>query len=343
MNTSKQIILIANQTTARKCQPAIDEAMTYIKRLTPNAEIKVVETHYDNVLTEDYKDTAGRVTGKAVNRNYLKGRTDFYKERYPEAKTFIYLYPEFEVDRIIGYFNIRISTKEKKIIQLFVDPKRRAKKHGFKYELARVLVHEYRHLISYLWGVVDVTHVMDYDGRVEEHIEWLIERKPKDEKKLRISLLKKLLGLYQEVLKLMQAEVETYGEEPLPPLKNWDNLKRGYTFGVKTHYNDFHLGLDLSVPTGTPIYAPLDGVVQERNLPQGGITIWFEPENENTFIRFLHLSEVRKTGYVKRGEIIGYTGNTGMSTGSHLHVDVSKNELDLSNRDNFIDPEIYFG
>lgn len=124
------------------------------------------------------------------------------------------------------------------------------------------------------------------------------------------------------------------------PLENWKILPRGYTFGVPTSYSNFHLGIDLTCPTGTPVYAPCDGVVNTMVGQQGGNTIHLKTPTH--LIRFLHLSQFLKTGPVKEGDLIAKTGNTGLSTGSHLHTDISKGALDLNNTNNFIDPEIFY-
>ena len=125
------------------------------------------------------------------------------------------------------------------------------------------------------------------------------------------------------------------------PLDNWKNIKRTYTFGVPTFYNNFHIGLDLIVPTGTPIFAHTDGFVTNLVGRAGGNTIHFKDAN-NMLVRYLHLSKFAKRGKVKKGDIIGYSGNTGLSTAPHIHVDVSKGSLRLNSRKNFIDPEKYF-
>lgn len=124
------------------------------------------------------------------------------------------------------------------------------------------------------------------------------------------------------------------------PLDNWLTIKRGYTFGVPTSYSDFHLGTDLIVPTGTPIYAPCDGFVTTMVGSQGGNTIHLKTPTH--LIRFLHLSVFKMSGEVKEGDIIGLTGNTGLSTGPHLHTDISKGNLVLGNKANFVDPEIFY-
>ena len=126
------------------------------------------------------------------------------------------------------------------------------------------------------------------------------------------------------------------------PLTYWDTLKRGYTFGVKTFYSSFHLGLDIICPTGSILYAWDDlEVVKTMKGVQGGNTIWAKCDGK--LIRFMHLSKMSPVGKYHEGDAIGATGNTGLSTGPHLHVDISTNgTLDLNNRANFEDPEKYF-
>jgi len=127
-----------------------------------------------------------------------------------------------------------------------------------------------------------------------------------------------------------------------PPLRDWDKLPRGYKFGEKTFYSNFHLGLDVVVPIGTPIYAPCNGKAEKFIGDKGGNTIWFRPDHNTDFIRFLHLNKFGKLGQVYKGDIIGYSGNTGNSTGPHVHIDISKKQLDLGDTRNFINPENYF-
>ena len=130
------------------------------------------------------------------------------------------------------------------------------------------------------------------------------------------------------------------------PLKAWKTAKRGYGFGVKTSYSNFHLGIDHLVPTGTPVYAPTDGmVVGVMYGKQGGNTVWFKMNN-GKLVRFLHLSvfKCKMNQVCKQGTLLALTGNTGeLSTGAHLHTDVSKNgHLDLNNHANFENPDVTF-
>jgi murein DD-endopeptidase MepM/ murein hydrolase activator NlpD len=85
-----------------------------------------------------------------------------------------------------------------------------------------------------------------------------------------------------------------------------------------------HEGVDLAVPSGTPIYAPADGLVEmaQRYGSYGNfIKILHGGEMET---RYGHLSAYNVTAgqYVHKGDVIGYVGATGRATGPHLHYEV---------------------
>lgn len=95
-------------------------------------------------------------------------------------------------------------------------------------------------------------------------------------------------------------------------------------FGINPQiYNQFglagHNGIDFATPTATPVYATQDLFLQSGNDGNTGYGLFlrgFTSESEEVFA---HLSSIVKTGYVSKGERIAYTGNTGFSTGPHLH------------------------
>lgn len=130
-----------------------------------------------------------------------------------------------------------------------------------------------------------------------------------------------------------------------PPLDNWTTLPRGYRFGERTFYNDFHIGLDVIVPVGTLVHAPESGqVVSVSNGPQGGLALHFLGVSGKLH-RFLHLSSVlQSSGHASEGEPLAKTGNSGSATTRpHWHGDISRNgQLELNNRSNFIDPETLY-
>lgn len=99
-----------------------------------------------------------------------------------------------------------------------------------------------------------------------------------------------------------------------------------------------HLGLDFSAPIGTPIYATADGRVKDAGYNTGGfgnrVVIAHGGGYETIYGHMVRIKS-RVGDMVKRGEVIGYVGNSGKSTGPHCHYEVHKNGLPL-------DPIYYF-
>lgn len=85
-----------------------------------------------------------------------------------------------------------------------------------------------------------------------------------------------------------------------------------------------HKGVDLPAPTGTPIHATADGVIGRADW-FGGYGLCVEIEHgANLETRYGHMSRiaVAEGQHVHKGDVIGYVGSTGRSTGSHLHYEV---------------------
>lgn len=139
-------------------------------------------------------------------------------------------------------------------------------------------------------------------------------------------------------------------------LKNWkdytyhppllDNHRVGFKFGQKYPVGfgnltgQRHLGQDYLLPVGKPIYAIADGVTKSSVGRHGGNTVTLVT-NRGLSVRYMHLSRFvpESNANVSRGQIIGYTGNTGVSTVSHLHMDVFEGvPTNINQFDNFIDP-----
>ena len=90
-----------------------------------------------------------------------------------------------------------------------------------------------------------------------------------------------------------------------------------------------HEGIDLAAPTGTPVYAASDGVVVGAG-PNAGYGNWIRIDHLRKFSTvYGHLSEfapgVQEGLHVNRGELIGFVGSTGRSTGPHLHFEILSN------------------
>jgi murein DD-endopeptidase MepM/ murein hydrolase activator NlpD len=88
-----------------------------------------------------------------------------------------------------------------------------------------------------------------------------------------------------------------------------------------------HAGIDIATKTGTPIAAPADGVVSfsGRKGAFGKVLVIDHGYGYSTF--YGHCSSLKKKvgDRVKRGDVIAYVGNTGRSTGPHLHYEVRVN------------------
>ena len=94
-----------------------------------------------------------------------------------------------------------------------------------------------------------------------------------------------------------------------------------------TDKREFHAGIDIVAPKGTKIIAPACGVVITKGHDQwlGNYLVLQHTEEIKTIYGHLHKISVNKGDQVKRGDLIGFIGNTGMSTSRHLHYAVIVN------------------
>ena len=114
----------------------------------------------------------------------------------------------------------------------------------------------------------------------------------------------------------------------IPSLVPVDGVKLTSDFGMRWHPvlggRRQHKGIDLAAPTGTPIHAAADGVVGRADWFSGyGLYVALE-HGGNIETRYGHMSRLNVAAgqTVHKGDIIGYVGTTGRSTGPHLHYEV---------------------
>ena len=101
-------------------------------------------------------------------------------------------------------------------------------------------------------------------------------------------------------------------------------------FGMRKHpidgFNKMHRGTDFAAPTGTPIMASGDGIIIKSGWCGGGGNCVKIKHNSSYQTVYAHMSKfangVKKGMRVKQGQIIGFVGSTGKSTGPHLHYEV---------------------
>jgi murein DD-endopeptidase MepM/ murein hydrolase activator NlpD len=146
-----------------------------------------------------------------------------------------------------------------------------------------------------------------------------------------------------EVVKLAEKKEKLYAAIPaIQPISNKQLVALASGFGMRTHpvykVKKMHTGIDFAASIGTPIYATADGTVAEVSVRFSGYGKMVEIDHGFGYrTRYAHMHEfaVRSGQNVKRGDLIGYVGNTGLSTAPHLHYEVLINKGQ-------VDPVHYF-
>lgn len=133
-----------------------------------------------------------------------------------------------------------------------------------------------------------------------------------------------------EVVELAEKKEKLYAAIPaIQPISNKQLHALSSGFGWRTHpiykVKKMHPGIDFAASIGTPIYATADGRIAEVSVKFSGYGKMVEIDHGFGYrTRYAHMHEfaVRSGQSVKRGDLIGYVGNTGMSTAPHLHYEV---------------------
>lgn len=119
-------------------------------------------------------------------------------------------------------------------------------------------------------------------------------------------------------------------EQPWPPSYSINkNSPFGWRRDPITGARKFHHGIDVALPQGTPLTAPADGVVVHKGSGASGGNTLIIKHASNLFTVYYHLarpSDLPKGARVKTHDVIAYSGNTGRSTGPHLHMEVRKSQ-----------------
>ncbi len=138
---------------------------------------------------------------------------------------------------------------------------------------------------------------------------------------------------YEEVTKLIANKEQLLASTPaIQPVsdKDLNRIASGFGYRIDPVYKTIklHAGLDFAAPQGTPIYATADGTISISGFSEGGygnhVVINHGYGYETLYGHMLKV-KARAGQHIKRGEIIGYVGSTGKSTGPHCHYEVHKN------------------
>lgn len=137
---------------------------------------------------------------------------------------------------------------------------------------------------------------------------------------------------FDEITKMVKNKEKFLASIPaIQPIsnKNLTRIASGYGYRIDPIYKDrrAHLGMDFTAPHGTPIYATADGVVTDAGFNTGGFgnrVVINHGNSYETLYGHMFRIKARVGQRVKRGEVIGYVGNTGKSSGPHCHYEVHR-------------------
>ena len=144
---------------------------------------------------------------------------------------------------------------------------------------------------------------------------------------------------YDEIIQLAMTKSDMLSSIPaIQPIQNRELTRLASGFGMRIHpiYKGrrMHWGIDFSAPRGTPIYATGDGVITYAKVSYLKTGYGNQVEIDHGYgykTLYGHMVRVKaRVGQrVKRGEVIGYVGNSGKSTGPHLHYEVHKSGIPI--------------
>jgi murein DD-endopeptidase MepM/ murein hydrolase activator NlpD len=186
-----------------------------------------------------------------------------------------------------------------------------------------------------------------YDPEVERymHIKNLYTRLEKLKHQLDVEMQS-----YEQLNKIATGKITMWASRPaIQPISNKDLSRLHTTYGTRFHpiFNQYrdHKGLDFTAPKGTPVYATGDGRVSMAYYSSSYGNVVYLDHGFDYETRYAHLSafNVHPGQFVRRGEVIGYVGNTGISAAPHLHYEVLREgnhinpinffQRDLSNKE----------
>jgi len=148
---------------------------------------------------------------------------------------------------------------------------------------------------------------------------------------------------FDELIAYASEKEEMLGSIPaIQPLSNEDLKRTASGFGYRIHpiykISKFHSGMDFTAPTGTEVYSTGNGVistVKSARRELGNHIIVDHGFGYQTVYAHLDKFNVKVGQKVKRGDVIGYVGSTGLSTAPHLHYEVLVNGR-------HVDPALYY-
>ncbi|MDO9529471.1 MAG: M23 family metallopeptidase [Syntrophales bacterium] len=158
-------------------------------------------------------------------------------------------------------------------------------------------------------------------GNIRKNIDKLLEDATSREKS------------FKELLEFLEKQKSILASTPsIWPVMGWVTSEFGYRISAFTGKREFHRGIDIAAKVGKEVVAPADGIVVDAYREPGmGNTVKINHRNGiTTYYGHLMKVAVKKGKRVKRGDVIGYIGNSGRSTGPHLHYSVFLNGVPVN-------------
>ncbi|MEA3427712.1 MAG: M23 family metallopeptidase [Thermodesulfobacteriota bacterium] len=138
---------------------------------------------------------------------------------------------------------------------------------------------------------------------------------------------------FESLLKYLEGQRNLLASTPaIRPVSGWTSSKFGYRASPFTGLREFHKGLDIATRIGTPIIATADGVVTFAGRKGFLGRVIIIDHGHGMVTRYAHLQKtLKKRGEsVKRGDTIALVGNSGRTTGPHLHYEVRLNGIPVN-------------
>lgn len=282
---------------------------------------------------------------KSVDFNWL--RTIF--DPYYDIKCFVFAkdgLKDLGITNHWGLYSLDVNTKHEYYITNLGEDKldKRAKANGFKTNFAWMFCHEYMH--GSVWGntrnasqAANLPHEWEKEGVLKEKLAEDVKH---------YQLLNQTKSLLERFLELLKKK-SSVAVHPIP--KEYRKyISQHFLTPNNLYISGVHNGTDWAVPKDTPIYAPQDGTITAVYKDHATLGNACEFVFGDKAMRVLHLSKVPKLGKYKAGAVLGYSGNSGLSTGHHVHLDVWKHgKIEIEKiltkqgvKDNLLDPEVYF-
>jgi len=138
---------------------------------------------------------------------------------------------------------------------------------------------------------------------------------------------------FETLLGRLEAQKNLLARTPaIRPVRGWTTSKFGYRQSPFTGKREFHKGLDIANRKGSPIVATADGIVTFTGRKGLLGEVLVIDHGNGIVTRYAHLDKIvsKKGGRVERGEVVAHMGNSGRSTGPHLHYEVRLNGVPVN-------------